>query len=919
MLQPKLEFNLDTEEVRLKYNVRDPRPENTIHIGQRKLFLSELRFLTEKVDDTVGRTIVVYVGAASGQHMSLIRELFPTVTFLLFDGAPFRIQGPVVRAQFHRLDEYIMNPRPGLYLFNELFFDHHARVLETAFRKYLNDEDSVLFISDIRTTDADSDDTDDHNVLMDLVMQYRWVQILRVDWCLLKFRYTFHSYPVQHLIRNLQDIILVEESDIDFLKDYSERTLTYFDGELWPQAFSGRKSSEVRLMTSGRDVKNYGPASRYSEILFGYNMLIRPLEHVNEFADATLGFDHCGDCSIEAWTWRRYFEKIGVSEEDMRGTVHEHVRRLSQITRSLLQDDHGYLGLSESGRRPTEVQQFYDRDRSQTRQQREESPVYDLRALNNFVKAALINRYTPRGAVVIDLGGGRGGDLSKYSFAGASRVVITDISPNSLDVAENRYSQMASRNPRMFQLDLVEADSSDPGLIEDLPQADIVSAQFHLHYVFDTEERAAQTLKTISDALKPGGHLLLTIPNAEYIQSRLVDGRMGNDLFSIRLTDVPNEYTFSLADSIDNVNEYFIPREQIMRLAEENCLNLVFEMPFNEFIQKDLSNAERNLMPRMVRNAFKESRFIPIPRTQWEIFRIYKIMVFEKCSDDIGDSVLKNLLNHSSGRRQLEQFIRTRSQVRSNRDLFDSIIKIIQESNDDVSAYRDLRELIEEVVDPSMRGTFDLETWKTRANARARRIANALPRGFQPTRILDLGSSDASITSALGELFNLPPEDVYAMDIREDPNLGIAGDNFTFRLIEPGQPLPFEDSSISLVTTNMVLHHIENPENTVQEIYRILQPGGYYSITEHDWTGEEDLTWFLDVVHGLYATVLSDPAEMTPEEFVNEHFAEYRSIGDWRRMIEDAGFELVRDNPPRFSNDLMRSHSMLFRKPTTNE
>ena len=47
-MDPKLRFYLDrTDNVKLKYNPDHEDPPNLVHIGQRKLFLSELRFLTD--------------------------------------------------------------------------------------------------------------------------------------------------------------------------------------------------------------------------------------------------------------------------------------------------------------------------------------------------------------------------------------------------------------------------------------------------------------------------------------------------------------------------------------------------------------------------------------------------------------------------------------------------------------------------------------------------------------------------------------------------------------------------------------------------------------------------------------------------------------------------------------------------------
>ena len=42
------------------------------------------------------------------------------------------------------------------------------------------------------------------------------------------------------------------------------------------------------------------------------------------------------------------------------------------------------------------------------------------------------------------------------------------------------------------------------------------------------------------------------------------------------------------------------------------------------------------------------------------------------------------------------------------------------------------------------------------------------------------------------------------------------------------EQLPFADASFSLVTANMVVEHVENPERLLREVFRVLKPGGMF-------------------------------------------------------------------------------------------
>lgn len=50
--------------------------------------------------------------------------------------------------------------------------------------------------------------------------------------------------------------------------------------------------------------------------------------------------------------------------------------------------------------------------------------------------------------------------------------------------------------------------------------------------------------------------------------------------------------------------------------------------------------------------------------------------------------------------------------------------------------------------------------------------------------------------------------------------------DLSFRVAGNLEHFPFKDNSFSLLTSNMVVEHVENPANFVGEVYRILKPGG---------------------------------------------------------------------------------------------
>ena len=60
-----------------------------VHLGQRKLLLTEVNFLTNHGDLS---TNIIYIGAAPGHHIEFLSVLYPNHTFYLYDPRDFAIE-----------------------------------------------------------------------------------------------------------------------------------------------------------------------------------------------------------------------------------------------------------------------------------------------------------------------------------------------------------------------------------------------------------------------------------------------------------------------------------------------------------------------------------------------------------------------------------------------------------------------------------------------------------------------------------------------------------------------------------------------------------------------------------------------------------------------------------------------------------
>lgn len=154
-------------------------------------------------------------------------------------------------------------------------------------------------------------------------------------------------------------------------------------------------------------------------------------------------------------------------------------------------------------------------------------------------------------------------------------------------------------------------------------------------------------------------------------------------------------------------------------------------------------------------------------------------------------------------------------------------------------------------------------------------------------RYMDFGAGDCSMAVLLGQHFQV--DNVYAIDISEwDGSLfdsGIYKDKCNFRTYD-GITIPFKTNSFDLITSFQVLHHIENVDAIISELYRVLCHGGVLIIREHNCHNNK-MYKLIEIEHELHNKVFN------PEINEKEAYSCYRPKNTLKQLIIDAGFEYI--------------------------
>jgi len=229
-----------------------------IHIGQRKLLLTEIEFLTLHGDLS---DLVVYAGAAHGTHIKYLSELFPEHYFDLYDPGRF-----------------IVKESDRITIFNGYFLDENAKSYQG---------EPTLLISDIRsvqkqnTATGEISDEWEGEIIQNMEMQAKWAQIMQPKMIMFKFRLP-----------------------------YNPGATKYLSGQIYWQAWAPQASTETRLITNQYQKTETYDHDTYNDICFRFNRITRSQWYEHDIPlDQVPGLDHCYDCRTEIHILNEYLKK----------------------------------------------------------------------------------------------------------------------------------------------------------------------------------------------------------------------------------------------------------------------------------------------------------------------------------------------------------------------------------------------------------------------------------------------------------------------------------------------------------------------------------------------------------------------------------------------------------------------------------
>lgn len=239
--------------------------------------------------------------------------------------------------------------------------------------------------------------------------------------------------------------------------------------------------------------------------------------------------------------------------------------------------------------------------------------------------------------------------------------------------------------------------------------------------------------------------------------------------------------------------------------------------------------------------------------------------------------------------------------VMDHEQLFRMILKAARdpENRDDIEIYRALQRQVNESSGPVGAA---LKTWKQLNQLSAQKseltrevcsIVSHLGKFGQLHDLLSIGDAGRLVLS-LRRALHMKGQcwvahDAFSEDVpavMERGSLDPVGTHVSWQLMEAGPFLEVPDASVDLVTMMQGLHHIpqQHLPGFLQEVVRVLRPGGLFLFREHD--ALPALMPMLELAHSVFNAVMG----VTDKEEEMELRA-FRPLSEWRQILETTGLE----------------------------
>lgn len=289
-----------------------------------------------------------------------------------------------------------------------------------------------------------------------------------------------------------------------------------------------------------------------------------------------------------------------------------------------------------------------------SKEERKNEDDIRIRKFNNWCKTLLLDGYAIEGDSLIDLGCGKCGDLQKWNSCKLKDVVGIDNQKVLLEEAERRYEELISPS---FSFHTCVSDCFGSFHAQVFKSMyDVCTCLFALQYAFESETKLDNFFSNVGFYLKPStGKLLLIVPDSNVIVKKIREhykrhrnSLLKTEFYTIefsslveefcissppppplqQLKSYGNRYTFSFGKAVQEVDEYLVCEDALIKVANKYGFTLSGAENLTHFYdQQKETEKGKFLWSRMMQRNMDSGG--DITSSEWDACYLYKMFVFE--------------------------------------------------------------------------------------------------------------------------------------------------------------------------------------------------------------------------------------------------------------------------------------------------
>jgi SAM-dependent methyltransferase len=159
-------------------------------------------------------------------------------------------------------------------------------------------------------------------------------------------------------------------------------------------------------------------------------------------------------------------------------------------------------------------------------------------------------------------------------------------------------------------------------------------------------------------------------------------------------------------------------------------------------------------------------------------------------------------------------------------------------------------------------------------------IKNLPQKDFQS--YLDFGCSDGLQTDYFVDHLNISKTNAFGIDTELHDQ---SNKSFTELSYNGNKNIPLPDNSIDLITSMMVLHHVDDLTVFIDDIYRVLNKGGIFFVRETDLMNWSDFL-FNHSMELIYYKILTNAPDNAEPLFL-------KPMDFWKKIFQRSGFSIL--------------------------